>query len=363
MIDDDATGDIETSGTFDPATDGIDFYESLEGMLLQVNDAIAVGPRSAFGEIPIVVDDGVGAGIRTNRGGVVIRSNDFNPERIHLDDTLLATPVVNVGDGFTTPARGVLDYSFGNFKLNVTSALTRVDRGLVREATAIQSDHQIAVATYNVENLDPSDGSAFARHADLIVDHLRSPDLIAIEEIQDNDGATNTSVTDASTTWNMLIGAISAAGGPAYQFRQIDPVDDQDGGEPGGNIRVGFLFRTDRGLEFIDRPGGGPDDSDSGDRTPVRPAALLQPGPSAAAESRVHHLAQAARGRVPHARQEGVRGGQPLRIQGRRPPALRPLPAAAALERGSAARASTGRERVRRFDPHARHEGQRDRAR
>jgi uncharacterized protein len=86
---------------------------------------------------------------------------------------------------------------------------------------------------------------------------LSSPDLIAIEEIQDNNGATNDSVTDASVTWNMLIEAIAAAGGPAYEFRQINPVDDQDGGEPGGNIRVGFLFRADRGLEFIDRPGGG----------------------------------------------------------------------------------------------------------
>ncbi len=33
-------------------------------------------------------------------------------------------------------------------------------------------------------------------------------------------------------------------------------MDDQDGGEPGGNIRVGFLFRTDRGLAFTDRAGG-----------------------------------------------------------------------------------------------------------
>jgi predicted extracellular nuclease len=33
-------------------------------------------------------------------------------------------------------------------------------------------------------------------------------------------------------------------------------VDDEDGGQPGGNIRVGFLFRTDRGLTFVDRPGG-----------------------------------------------------------------------------------------------------------
>ena len=60
----------------------------------------------------------------------------------------------------------------------------------------------------------------------------------------------------ADVTWNTLIAAITAAGGPVYQYRQIDPVDDQDGGAPGGNIRQGFLFRTDRGLAFVDRPGG-----------------------------------------------------------------------------------------------------------
>ena len=46
VIDDDATGDVETSGSFDPATDGIDFYESLEAMLLRVNDPVVVGPRT-----------------------------------------------------------------------------------------------------------------------------------------------------------------------------------------------------------------------------------------------------------------------------------------------------------------------------
>ena len=66
---------------------------------------------------------------------------------------------------------------------------------------------------------------------------------------------TNTAVTDASLTFQQLIAAIQAAGGPAYRFRQIDPVDDQDGGQPGGNIRVGFLFRTDRGAR-VRRPAG-----------------------------------------------------------------------------------------------------------
>jgi predicted extracellular nuclease len=224
-------------------------------MRVQVNNAVAVGPTSLFGEIPVVSDGGTNASTRTNRGGVVISATDFNPERIHLDDTLGPVSFVNVGDGFTTPVVGVLDYSFGNFKLNVTTALTPAAGTLAREVTAPQTDHQIAVATYNVENLDPSD-TTFVEHADLIVNHLRSPDVIAIEEIQDSDGATNSSDTDATTTWNMLIAAIAAEGGPVYRFRDIDPVDDQDGGEPGGNIRVGFLFRTDRGLEFIDRPGG-----------------------------------------------------------------------------------------------------------
>jgi uncharacterized protein len=256
VIEDDATGSVETSGIFDPATDGIDFYESLEGMRVQVNQALAVGPRNSFGEIPVVGDQSALAGVDSVRGGILVRPDDFNPERIILDDTLLPTPVVNVRDSFTTPVVGVMDYSFGNFKLNITAPLARVDGGLQRETTRAPRDQELVVGTYNVENLDPSDGGAFARHAGLIVHNLRTPDLLAIEEIQDNDGATNSAVTDASVTWELLIDAIRAAGGPAYDYRQIDPVDDQDGGEPGGNIRVGFLFRTDRGLSFVDRPGG-----------------------------------------------------------------------------------------------------------
>jgi uncharacterized protein len=278
VIEDDATGSVETSGTFDPAADGIDFYESLEGMRVQVNQAVAVGPRNGFGEIPVVGDQGALAGVDSVRGGILVRPDDFNPERIILDDTLLPTPVVNVRDGFSSPVVGVMDYSFGNFKLNITAPLARVDGGLQREVTRAPRDQELVVGTYNVENLDPGEGGAFARHAGLIVGNLRAPDLLAIEEIQDSDGATNSSVTDASVTWELLIQAIVAAGGPAYQYRQIDPVDDQDGGEPGGNIRVGFLFRTDRGLSFVDRPGGTSTTATTVVDHPSGPRLSLSPG-------------------------------------------------------------------------------------
>ena len=257
VINDDGTGDIETSGTFDVTTDGIDFYESLEGMRVQVNNPVAVGPTNGFGEIFVLPDDGASASGRTTRGGIVIQATDFNPERIQLDDTLAATPIVDVGDHFTGPAVGVLDYNFGNFEILITSAMTAVSSGLVREATSPADPNELAIATFNVENLDPGDpADKFEELAGLIVNSLRSPDIIAVEEIQDNNGPTNDSVVDADITFDTLISAIQTAGGPTYDFRQINPVDDQDGGEPGGNIRVGFLFRTDRGLSFIDRPGG-----------------------------------------------------------------------------------------------------------
>lgn len=262
VIEDDATGDVDTSGVFDPATDGIDFYESLEGMLVQVNDAVAVGPTSDFGsnrEIPVIVDNGANAGLRTARGGIIIQASDFNPERIILNDWIAGgptLPAVNVGDSYPGATVGVMDYSFGNFKLQVTALPPLSNNNLQPEATTSAGLNQIALGTFNVENLAPTDPpSKFDTLAGLIVNNLKAPDILAIEEIQDNNGVTDDGTVDASTTWNMLLSAIQAAGGPSYEYRQIDPVNDQDGGAPGGNIRQGFLFRTDRGVSFIDRPG------------------------------------------------------------------------------------------------------------
>ena len=258
VIEDDATGDVENSGVFDAASDGIDFYESLESMHLELQDAVAVGPRSGFGEIPVLPAGGAGAGVRTNRGGILLRSNDTNPERIHLDDVLAPTPVMDVGDTIPGSLFGVLDYSFGNFKLLVTSAPTAQRNGLAREVTTTGSHKELPIATFNVENLSPADPpSKFDELAQIIVMNLRSPGIVVVEEIQDNTGPVNDGTVAADQTFAQLIAAISAVGGPTYDWRSIDPVNNADGGQPGGNIRVGFLFRTDiPDLQFVDRPGG-----------------------------------------------------------------------------------------------------------
>lgn len=116
---------------FDPDEDGIDFYESLEGMLVQVNNAVAVGPTNDFGEIPVLADNGVDATGRTDRGGIRVQPGDFNPERIIIDDAIISSePQVDVGDQFNGSITGVIDYDFGNFKLLNTASLPNVTSGV-----------------------------------------------------------------------------------------------------------------------------------------------------------------------------------------------------------------------------------------
>ncbi|SDT82187.1 hypothetical protein SAMN05216371_7018 [Streptomyces sp. TLI_053] len=270
------TGDVETAGGFQPATDGLDFWESLEGMRVQLNNAAVVGPRASVGEIPVVPQ---GSATRTARGGILLQAADGNPERVLLDDVLAPTPAANVGDTLSGATVGVLDYSFGNFKLLVTATPTVLPGGLAPETTAAPAAGELSTATFNVENLAPSDPQAkFDGLAAAVVTNLRSPDLVALEEIQDNSGATDNGVVAADQTLAKLTAAITAAGGPAYSYRQLNPVNDQDGGQPGGNIRQVFLYRTDRGLSFTDRPGAGSTTADSVVNTGGVPSLAYSPG-------------------------------------------------------------------------------------
>jgi predicted extracellular nuclease len=287
IADDAAGGNVESGGAFDPTSDGIDFYESLEGMRVRIDDAVAVSPSVAFSggsiEIAVLAEGGAGAGLRTPRGGIIVQANDFNPERIILENSLTpAFPTVNVGDSFPGAVIGVIDYEFANFKLLVSQPLPAVaSAGLAPEITALvtAAPTQLTMASLNVENLDPTDPPAkFARLATVVVQNLGAPDLVALEEVQDNNGAANDAVVDAATTLATFITAISSAGGPTYSYRQINPVDDQDGGEPGGNIRVAILFRTDRGLGFVDRGAATSTTANSVDVSAGTPHLAFSPG-------------------------------------------------------------------------------------
>jgi len=91
-----------------------------------------------------------------------------------------------------------------------------------------------------VENMAPT-STHIPNVASHIVDLMRTPDLLFIQEIQDNSGETNDGTVAADLTLSTLISAIEMISGVKYNYTQIDPVDGQDGGVPGGNIRTVFL--------------------------------------------------------------------------------------------------------------------------
>lgn len=255
-------GDVEAGAAgFDPRRNALDFDESLEGMRVGVRNARAVGPtNTAYGELPVVPGQRVQA-TRSSDGGVVYGSyRRPNAMRVILDDPLLPAgelPVAAVGDRLPGTSVGVLDYSFGNPKLLLTQTPSHRPSGLQRESTSAARPGELSVATFNVENLAPADpASKYQRLATQIARNLRSPDVLALEEIQDDSGDEDDGVVSSGTTVAKLTAAIRAAGGPRYEARSVDPANDEDGGEPGGNIRQVFLYRTDRGVGFTDRAGG-----------------------------------------------------------------------------------------------------------
>ena len=245
---------------FRPDTDAIDFYESLEGMRVTVRDAKVVGATKSFGEMTVVPGQNVDA-VLSPRGGVVYSGYDHpNAMRVQLDDALLprsAMPQADVGDSIPGDTVGVMDYSFNNPKLEVTATPSLTPGNLQREITKPQSNNQLAVSTFNVENLAPGDPQTkFDRLAGQVVRNLRSPDILGLEEIQDNSGAISDGTVDSTQTTDKLIAAIGAAGGPVYSARWVNPQNLTDGGQPGGNIRQVFLYRADRGVGFVDAPQG-----------------------------------------------------------------------------------------------------------
>lgn len=274
-----ARADVNTDTTFDPTIYGVDFFESLEGMYVQVNNPLVTGDvHSLFNEFHIVADNGNNVTTKTSRGGVVISEGDLNPERILIDYGEGSGNIVDqggeisvvIGDTFDGPIKGIIDYSDSyissslksapSYKIFPTEILPSIiPANLPRETTTITSSaNKLTVATFNVENLDYNDDQEkFDDLADTIVNALNSPDIIALAEIQDNDGETNSGTVEADLTYGKLITTISALpGAPStYDFRDIAPINNSDGGAPGSNIRVGFLFRTDR-VTFVDIAGG-----------------------------------------------------------------------------------------------------------
>lgn len=174
--------------------------------------------------------------------------SDSNPEAILIGDPLDGTDnpkETRLGDSLAE-ITGVVTQAFGYYRILPTTGMTILNSQTptLPPPTTLTSNGKcdgLTFGSYNVENLSPK-STILPTIASHIVNYLKSPTLMFLQEIQDDNGATNNGIVDANVTLTLLIDSIKSQGGPSYAYSTIDPVNNQDGGEPGGNIRVAYLY-------------------------------------------------------------------------------------------------------------------------
>ncbi len=237
---------------FDPAKYAGDFWESREAMLVEVGTVKAVAPQRN-GDLATVLET---RKTETKNGGILLKKDTPNADLVQFRmepngparDFEVAT-----GDLFKGPTVGVVGYSYQNYKIYVglddMKAKFVKGKAVPETTTIVKDNEKLTIASYNLENFSNNKKTTSMDKAKKLarafaVD-MQSPDVVGVTEVQDNNGP-DAGGPEANQSYERLIQAIVEAGGVKYEYVNIDPVNNQDGGQPNANIRVGFLYNPDR---------------------------------------------------------------------------------------------------------------------
>lgn len=243
---------------FNPGTHPRDYLESLEGMRVVIEDAIVVSRKDrGWDQFWVVPAAALDASEATAYGLPLNRPDHVFPEVVQVHKALgqraFALPVGTMLGDLT----GIVTYENGNYMVLLDTIIDEraYTAPVVAEVQAPTLGDGLRIATYNAENLSiAGDGAAarFSAIADQVVQDLGAPAIIALQEVQDDDGEGATAVVTAGQTIAALITAIADAGGPAYIAVALDPIlPNTDGGAPGANIRTIFLVAEQSGVEIL----------------------------------------------------------------------------------------------------------------
>lgn len=236
----------EANPNLKPGCSGLDFWESLVGELVTIPGAYLVSRPNQYGDVWVRGDWPV-TGLNEHGGLTMLPGGDANPETIIIGSPLDGSSNpddTRMGD-FMGDITGVVTYQFGFYRLLPETSISPIENATTDfPPTNFESDGTcsgITVASYNTENLRP-DSDHLPGVVSQVIDKLLLPDLIFIQEVQDGSGATDDGTTSANATLAALTGAIEEASGVSYSYTEVEPVDGEDGGEPGGNIRSAFIY-------------------------------------------------------------------------------------------------------------------------
>ncbi len=263
---------------FDASQYPRDYLESLEGMRVRIPNAMTAGMKKAsWTTFSVVSSDHLSTSKMTDTKLPMHQSDHIFPEILTVKSALGQRRFAMSAGTMLGDLVGVISYHNGSYILELETVLEQMDTSEPqKDFVAASGSEQFTIASINVKNLDPkmemhnipanfsedqkraysrpdddiADGK-FAAIAEQIANQLKSPSVIGIQEIQDNDGAEITDVISAQETLEMLTKAIIDAGGAEFSYHTLDPMPaHSDGGQPGGNIRNAFLVRKDQAVQI-----------------------------------------------------------------------------------------------------------------
>jgi predicted extracellular nuclease len=144
-------------------TDAIELLEAREGMRVGVSNGFVVSPTSRFGEFALLTskDAKQGSGYEPSIKQILLRALsqdpnvvDYNPERLLVDDFTLDEAIDAKPGDKVNGLVGVLDYSFGNYKIQPTE-WDIVSLPVANSPASKRNGPtgNTTITTYNVENL------------------------------------------------------------------------------------------------------------------------------------------------------------------------------------------------------------------
>ena len=237
------------------------YLNSLEGMLVGLQEgATLIAPSNPFGDyVAIPADMDLP---RTRHGGVCIQPD--NPHRWYPSFRIVQydrAPRANVGSRIVESVVGPLNYRASAYQIAALGNLEIELQEIHQERSRLVKDvDRLTILTLNGFNLDrchedpervndarrdvDDDVGAgrFRAIARAIVEQACSPEIVALQEIQDDDGAEITGKVTADRTYRELVKAVRRLDGPDYRWADLPPKAGEDGGQPGGNIRNGFFY-------------------------------------------------------------------------------------------------------------------------
>ncbi|KAI0202625.1 DNase I-like protein [Astrocystis sublimbata] len=232
-----------------PKEFGMDFWQSLVSQYVIIKEPQAVGPPNEKGDTWIV------GNWFTNKGpDNGVNERDGNPEAILIGAPLDGTinpKGTKMGDKLEA-IKGVVTQSGGFYrilpltKLNIVSSR---EPAVAPPSILVSEKHceGITVASYNVVDLHRGDMKYVNAIASDIVNLMRSPDLIALQGINDDSGPLDDGVIDCKENLVALTNAIWEVSGRSanYSYTYINSPNNHNGGPPGTNLRNAYIYRPD----------------------------------------------------------------------------------------------------------------------